>query len=389
MNFVTAATQAGVEDRIVVFPVWSTFGILIVVVVELIVAGILLKRKWLEKHEALPIPAALAMFSLMMSLYVLVGSLLYFSSSPQQRPQILFWLFILYIPLGIQYALNVVNAIVWYMTQRVSPLGDEIPEAPVATLAQKQIMAGKIDDAIATFTNFYERRAPALAEVARLLKTEGKFDQAKAIYEELVEKHSSDRVIWPEAVYTLAKIYETQMGKAQEAIKLYKSLLDQAPESRFTHMAGADMARLMIMDASFVRSLNNDDDREIPEDPFFAQRRNFLKQRMELQERLAKVREEEEEEAEEETIDQEEDMEESSEENDEIGDDDDDDEIEPVIIDKKLNVTVRGKTGIRKKAASPKIAVTRRKALSSVTGPVDRNDNDVEDDDDDDDQEDA
>lgn len=43
---------------------------------------------------------------------------------------------------------------------------------------QKQIMAGKIDDAIATFTSLYERRAPALAEVARLLKTEGKFDQA-------------------------------------------------------------------------------------------------------------------------------------------------------------------------------------------------------------------
>lgn len=55
MNFVMAATQTGAEDRIVVFPVWSTFGILIVVVVELIVAGILMKEKWQEKHEALPI----------------------------------------------------------------------------------------------------------------------------------------------------------------------------------------------------------------------------------------------------------------------------------------------------------------------------------------------
>ena len=356
MNFVTAATQTTTNNAIDVFPVWSTFGILVVVVVELIVAGILLKRKWLEKHETLPIPAALAMLMLMMSLYVLVGSLLYFSSKAQQRPQVLFWLFILYIPLGIQYSLNVVNAIVWYMTQRVSPIGDEIPETPVATLAQKQIMAGKIDDAIATFTNFYERRAPALAEVARLLKTEGKFEQAREIFEELVEKHANDRVVWPEAVYTLAKIYETQMGKGQEAIKLYKRLLDDAPESRFTHLAGADMARLMVMDASFVKALNNDDNEpDIPEDPFFAHRRNFLLQRMEQQDRMAQLKEEEAEDQE------------SQEVSDNSGENSDDDVPNPHQIETTLDVTVRGKTGIKKRSASKKIAVTRKNALNSMT----------------------
>jgi len=339
MNYVTAATQAGADDKIIVFPVWSTFVILLVVVVELMTAGIFLKRKWLEKHEALPIPAALAMLLMMMSLYVLVGSALYFSSSVQQRPQILFWLFILYIPLGIQYALNVVNAIVWFSTRRVAPIGDEVPDAPVLTLAQKQVMAGKIDDAIATFTHFYERRAPALAEVARLLKTEGKFDQAIKLYVDLVENHASDRVIWPEAVYTLGKIYETQMGKAQEAIKLYKRLLDDAPESRFTHLAGADMARLMVMDASFIRSLNEDDDQEIKEDPFFAQRRNFLLQRMQQRERMEQLKDEE--------------REEEEDGQDEAADEEEIPEAGYVVA-AEIDVPVRGKTGIKKKAGRRK-----------------------------------
>ena len=290
MILVMAASQAGADGRIAVFPVWSTFLILLVVVVELIVAGIFLKRKWLEKHAALPLPAALAMLFLMMSLYVLVGSALYFSNLPEQRPQILFWLFMLYIPLGIQYSLNVVNSLSWQLTRRVSPVGDEICETPVQALAQKQVMAGKIEDAVSTFTNFYERRAPALAEVARLLKTEGKYEEATKIYVDLVENHGSDLVVWPEAVYTLGKIYETQMGKAKDAIKLYKRLLDEAPDSRFTHFAGADMARLLVMDASFIKTLNEDDETPAAEDPFHASRRNFLMQRIEQRERMDKAK---------------------------------------------------------------------------------------------------
>jgi tetratricopeptide (TPR) repeat protein len=300
MIFVMAATQAGADDRIAVFPVWSTFLILLVVVVELIVAGIFLKRKWLEKHAALPLPAALAMLFLMMSLYVLVGSALYFSNLPEQRPQVLFWLFMLYIPLGIQYSLNVVNSLSWQLTRRLSPVGDQICETPVQALAQKQVMAGKIEDAVATFTNFYERRAPALAEVARLLKTEGKFEEATKIYVDLVENYGSDLVVWPEAVYTLGKIYETQMGKAKDAIKLYKRLLDEAPDSRFTHFAGADMARLLVMDASFIKTLNEDDETPAAEDPFHASRRNFLMQRIEHRERMDKAKAAEQQENEEE-----------------------------------------------------------------------------------------
>ncbi|MCK5863498.1 MAG: tetratricopeptide repeat protein [Candidatus Hydrogenedentes bacterium] len=278
MNFVTVVAQAGAGDKITAFPVWSTFVILLVVVVELIVGGIFLKRKWLEKHEALPLPAALAMLFLMMSLYVLVGSSLYFSGSEQQRPPILFWTFVLYIPIGIQYALNVVNAIVWQLTKHVSPVADKILESPALVHAQKLVMAGRIDDAVTAYTSYYEREAPALAEVARLLKSEGKFDEATAIYVNLVKNHQNDRVAWPEAVYTLGKIYETHMGKAAEAIKLYKRLLDEAPESRFTHLAGADMARLMVMDAGFIKSLQEDDDSEIPEDPFYVQHKHFLQQ---------------------------------------------------------------------------------------------------------------
>lgn len=368
MNFAMAATQTGGGDRITVFPSLLTFGILVVVVVELIVAGIFLKRKWLEKHEALPVPAALVMLFFMMSLYVLVGSLLYFSNSPQQRPPILFWLFVLYIPLGIQYALNLVNALVWQTTKRVSPVGDEVPTSPVLAQAQKLVRAGKIEEAVAAYTHFYERRAPALAEVARLLKTEGKVDGAKEIYVDLVENHASDRVVWPEAVYTLGKIYETHAGKAQEAIKLYKQLLDQAPESRFTHLAGADMARLMIMDASFIKTLNEDDDRSIPEDPFYAQRRNFLLQQIQQRERMAKIEEDEQEgdaDAEgEDTPDADTDLE------DDVSVNDDADPADAGVEDNlaELDVTVRGKTGIKKKPSTKKTSKRKTSAKKNTPG---------------------
>jgi len=274
-----------------------------------------------------------------MSLYVLVGSLLYFSSVPQQRPQILFWLFVLYIPMGIQYALNVVNAIVWRTTRRISPIGDEIPTSPVLTQAHKLVMAGRIDEAVALYTNFYERRTPALAEVARLLKAEGRLDEAMAIYVDLVENHASDRVAWPEAVYTLGKIYETHVGKAQEAIKLYKCLLDEAPESRFTHLAGADMARLMIMDASFIKTLHEDDNHFISEDPFHAQRRNFLLQQIQQRERMAKANEEQRK--------IEEDALEEPAEDAGVSSTSEEDRAE-------IGVTVRGKTGIKKRTAANK-----------------------------------
>ena len=280
MNFVMAANQVGAGDKISVLPTLYSFIILVVVVIEMIVAGFFLKRKWLETHETLPIPAALAMMFLMMSLYMLVGSALYWSNPVENRPQILFWLLVLYIPLCFQYGLNVVNAIVWRAAMRVSPVGVEIPDSPVVAQARKLLLSGKIDDAVALYTTFYERKAPALAEVARILKSEGKTEEAVDIYKEIVNAHSSDRVHWPEAAYSLGKLYETQTGQASKAIELYRRLLNEAPDSRFTHLAGADLARLMVMDAGFIKTLHEDEDERIPEDPFFAQRKNFLQQRM-------------------------------------------------------------------------------------------------------------
>ncbi len=287
MNFVIAVSQTDTVERISVLPLWSTFIILVVVVVEMMVAGFFLKRKWLETHENLPIPAALAMMFLMMSLYVLVGSALYWSNPTEHRPQILFWLFVLYIPLCIQYGLNVSNAIVWRITLRVSPEGVEIPDSPLVTQARKLLMAGKIDEAVSLYTSFFERRTPALAEVARQLKAEGKYEEVVSVYTDIVENHASDRVAWPEAAYNLGKIYETQLGEAAKAIALYRRLVDEAPDSRFTHLAGADLARLMVMDSGFIKSLKDDDEEVIPEDPFYMQRRNFLMQRIQQQERMA------------------------------------------------------------------------------------------------------
>ena len=277
MNIMIAVNALNAGERVTVLPAWWKFLLLLAVVVELMAAGFFLKRKWLQAHDVLPLPGALSMWFAMSALYMLVASALYWSSGRAERGPILFWLFVFFVPLSIQYARNIAHSLSGFFVQRLSPMGAHIPEAPSVGMARRSLLQGNIEEALQLFMEALGARQNALAEAARLLKSEERYEDAVPLYMELIERYREDRLIWSEAVYNLGKLFETHLNAPRQAAILYRQLIDEAPDSRFCHLAGADLARLQVMDEDFVKTLQEDDDYIADQDPFHARRLGLLK----------------------------------------------------------------------------------------------------------------
>ncbi len=120
-------------------------------------------------------------------------------------------------------------------------------------------------------------RQHALAEAARFLKAEDRYEEAVPLYMEIIGNYREERLIWSEAVYNLGKLFETHLNAPGQAAELYRQLINEAPDSRFCHLAGADLARLQVMDKDFVKTLHEDDGYIADQDPFHSRRLGLLK----------------------------------------------------------------------------------------------------------------
>lgn len=281
MFLVLSSKAAENAAQIAVLPAWWKFAILVAVLLELAGAGYFIKRKWLETQEALPVSVALTLLFMVMSLYFLVGSTLYWTSPANERAPLLMWLVIFLVPICFQYSFNLINAITWHSARRLSAVGVEIPEAPAVTQANFLLREGKIEEAVQMFTEVLVHRARALEEAARWLKAEGYYQKAASLYQEIVDYHTEDRMLWSESVYNLGKLHETFLNQPKRAIVLYKRLMSETPESRFCHLAGADMARLQVMDRGFLATLEGGEEDSTPlADPFHAKRRAMLERKV-------------------------------------------------------------------------------------------------------------
>jgi len=122
---------------------------------------------------------------------------------------------------------------------------------------------------VAAYRSYTENQAAALFEAARLLKSEDRFLEAARLLEEIAERFQGKRRIWAEATYQLAKLREVNLGELKAAMALLRAVMQRASETRFGQLAANDLARLQVLDASFLDELAGEED-VAPVDPFFS-----------------------------------------------------------------------------------------------------------------------
>lgn len=244
--FAASKSAEAATSSIAFMPAWWKIAILFAVLLELAGISFFIKRKWLESQEALPVSVALTLLFMVFSLYFLVSSILYWTSSHKERGPLLMWLVLFLIPVCVQYAMNLVNAISWEGSQRLTAVGTKIPEAPAITQAHLLLQDGKMTEALEVLTDALMARPRALEIVARWYRSEGDYEKAVSLYQEVLEISQEDADFWSEAAYNLGKLYETFLEEPHKAITLFRRVSEEMPESRFCSLAEADLARLQL-----------------------------------------------------------------------------------------------------------------------------------------------
>jgi tetratricopeptide (TPR) repeat protein len=156
------------------------------------------------------------------------------------------WLVLFLIPVCFQYAMNLVNAISWQGSQRLTAVGTKIPEAPAITQAHLLLHEGKMMQALDVLTESLMQRPRALEIIARWYRVEGDYEKAVSLYQEVLEHAQEDVDFWSEAAYNLGKLYESFLDEPYKAMALFKRIADDMPESRFCSLAEADLTRLRM-----------------------------------------------------------------------------------------------------------------------------------------------
>lgn len=244
--FAVSKSAAQSVTTIPFMPAWWKMAILLAVLLELAGVSFFIKRKWLDSQEAIPVSVALTLLFMVFSLYFLVSSILYWSSSPQERAPLLMWLVLFLIPLCVQYAMTLVNAISWQGSQRLSAIGTRIPEAPAITQAHMLLQEGKTEEAEQLLTEALKHRSRALEVMARWYRGEGEYETAAALYQEIMELATEDVDLCSEAAYNLGKLYESFLNKPYKTIALFQRITDEMPDSRYWSLAEADLTRLRM-----------------------------------------------------------------------------------------------------------------------------------------------
>jgi hypothetical protein len=160
--------------------------------------------------------------------------------------------FVLYGVLGLlcvaYYTVIMVNAISHRFVERIDPFSARIEDPSEFSEARKLALRGDIDGAVRVYRSYPEKAAEAHFEAARLLKSHDRFAEAAQLLEEVVSRFYGSRVIWADASYQLAKIYDNHLDRPGDGADLLRQILARAPETRFGQLANNEMARLRALD---------------------------------------------------------------------------------------------------------------------------------------------
>jgi tetratricopeptide (TPR) repeat protein len=259
--------------------------ILILMVAELLAICYLAKRYWERKGEVIPTTWAMILWGTMVGafagaltiFYVVMPDPVYiddpFARANAELPtdprlRLTLWAFFMWlIPMG--YSINILrNSFSAFAVDHIGPLSGPIKDPSEFADARRLALRGDVAGAVAKYRAYDHNKAEALFEAARLLKSEDHFDEAAAMFEEIMKNTPGNRRIWAEACYQLAKIHELAKDNAPEAKRLLRLLLQRAPETRYGELASVDLARLQTIEDIL------DDGEHVPvaapdSDPFF------------------------------------------------------------------------------------------------------------------------
>lgn len=234
----------------------------------LLYGGVLAKRRWARDNDSVPFPVALILWIVMVTIYLSVAATFYIYAPPEQKATILAWFFVFWILPAAYYGYTVVNSLAMRTVDHIGPFSARIDDPSEFAAARKLALRGEIDAAVAAYRGYTDNQAAALFEAARLLKSEDRFLEAARLLEEIAERFQGKRRIWAEATYQLAKLREVNMGELKAAMALLRNVMQRASETRFGQLAANDLARLQVLDASFLDELAGEED-VAPVDPFF------------------------------------------------------------------------------------------------------------------------
>lgn len=164
---------------------------------------------------------------------------------PQNRQLDLFlWCLIGYSPAFFYYIGLLRNSYATRIVDRIGPLSARIEDPSEFASARKLALRGDVDGAVAMYLSYKDNACEAMFEAARLLKSEDRFAEAAAIFQDITTRFQERRSAWAEAAYHLAKIQEQNLRDHTGATALYMAIVTRAPESRFALQAQSDLRRL-------------------------------------------------------------------------------------------------------------------------------------------------
>jgi hypothetical protein len=246
-------------------PSFGEFTVIVLYTVGLILVGKLLKSWWERDNETVPIPVAIGMGAGMLAMFFLLVYVFYHRTADSHQTDsvvlydgrematfepggdymgILVWCMIALVFPLFYYGLIIVNAFTSRVIDRVSPFGMQIHEPSEFAEARKMALRGDLDGAVKRYRAYLENTEDALFEAARLLRAEDRFAEAASLFLEISERFYGKKVIWAEAVYQLAKLRESNLHQAGEAMDLLRQVIERTPESRFGQLAKTDLVRM-------------------------------------------------------------------------------------------------------------------------------------------------
>lgn len=250
-------------------PLWYPV-ILTLNVACLMGAGYLIRHHWTVRRDTVPLPVAIVLWAGAISVYIVIAGTLYLYAVPAQKLPVLGWCFLFWLFPMAYFAFGVLDSLATRSVDRIGPLGAQIDDPSEFAAARKLALRGDIDGAVSMYRSYTDNQANALFEAVRLLKSEDRFVEAAMLLNEIVDRFRHITRVWAEATYQLAKLKELSLNEPQNAARLFKEILDRAPESTICQMAGAELARLHQLDKSYYD--DETDEEETPEesgDPFY------------------------------------------------------------------------------------------------------------------------
>lgn len=238
-----------------VFPSFLEFVALVVSVTVIIGVGYLIKKHWLKRNDSVPIPVAMVLWLGSFAAYAFVVYRFYEHykvTDPGNVITIMLWCLVFWVPMAFYYTWTFATSLALRTIDRIDPFSAKIEDPSEFAEARKLAIMGDIAGAVSTYRDYTENQAQALFEAARLLKAENQHLEAVLMFEEIAERFESNMDIWAESTYQLAKIQEISLGEPEAAMENLTHVVSHAPATRYGQLAGAELARLKIMDGDFL-----------------------------------------------------------------------------------------------------------------------------------------